>query len=175
MAPLNDKELTILSHIARNSLISQRQLSSATGISLGLVNVLLGKFLKAGYLKVSQLNKRKLEYFLTPSGFVAVARKTYQYATRTIRDYHQLHSQLSDLLAKLHESGFAYFSVHGDGELRDMIEAIAPRIFDGRQAILGSEHRDDPGAVVLNVTAEAVADDFDGHVVSVLERLEGRG
>ena len=94
MSQLNDKELQILRQIERNPLISQRELSRATGVSLGLINILLKKFLRTGYMQVSQLNKRKLEYVLTPQGFLAVTRKTYQYANRTIRDYQHLYSQL---------------------------------------------------------------------------------
>lgn len=171
MTTLNDKELKVLDHVGRDASISQRELARITGISLGLINVILKKFMKTGYLKVSQLNKRKLEYVLTSQGFMAVARKTYQYATRTIREYHQLHTQLSDLLRELRESGHEYFSIHGDGELRQLIVAIAPSIFEGDCAVLGEEHRIEPSAVVLNVSTEPMIESFTGKEVKVLERL----
>lgn len=171
MSQLSNKELKILGEISRNSVISQRELSRATGVSLGLINVILKRFLKTGYLHVSSLNKRKLEYILTPQGFLAVARKTYHYATSTIRDYQLLHRSLSVLLYQLRESGFNYFSIYGDGEIRLLIETLAKQEFKESSAILGSDHRDEPGAVVLNVTAEPVAHDFQGQVINVLEKL----
>jgi DNA-binding MarR family transcriptional regulator len=171
MSDFNDKELSVLDHVGRNSSISQRELARATGISLGLINVILKKFLRTGYLQVSQLNKRKLEYILTREGFMAVTRRTYQYATRTIRNYHQIHSQLSALLIELNDSGYDYFSIHGDGELREMIEAIAPSLFSEGQAALGEEHRNESGAVVLNLTVAPMEGDFDGEEVKVLERI----
>ncbi len=172
MDKLSDKELQVLDRVGRNSSISQRELARDTGISLGLINVILKKFLQVGYLQVSRLNKRKLEYVLTPAGFLAMARRTYNYATRTIRNYQSLHSQIAALLSELCKSGYDYFSIHGDGELREMIEVIAPGILSEGLASLGSEHRDGPNAVVLNITAEPIVPEFNGSVVSVLERIE---
>lgn len=171
MTTLNDKELRVLDLVGRNSSISQRELARATGISLGLINILLKKFLNVGYVKVSRLNKKKLEYVLTPKGFLAVTRKTYQYATRTIQNYRQLQTQLTALLSELQQSGYRYFSIHGDGEIREMIEMILKNTFNDRWFLLGAEHRKEPHAVVLNVTGEPMAGDFRGSVVSVLERL----
>lgn len=172
MSSLNDKELRVLDEIARNSSISQRELAVATGVSLGLINVILKKFLKTGYLQVTHLNKRKLEYLLTPKGFMAVARKTYHFATRTIRDYQQLQNQLSILLSELCDSGIAYFSIHGDGELRELIQSIGPNIFKNHESVFGEEFRDDPRAVILNVTADKLGLEHKGHIVSVLDWIK---
>lgn len=169
---MKDKELKVLDQIARNSVISQRELSRATGISLGLINVILKKFLQTGYLQVKALNKRKLEYVLTAEGFLAVARKTVHFATRTIRNYRQLHDELTSLLTELHESGYSYFSIHGDGELREMIENLVPMIFAGNGAKLVRDHQVGPDAVVLSVSTEPLEKDFEGHVIDVLGRIE---
>jgi len=171
MPSLNDKELIVLDQLGRNSLISQRELAKATGISLGLINVILNKFLKTGYLQVASLNKRKLEYLLTPQGFLAITRRTYQFANRTIQNYRNLQSQLADLLLRLNQDGFNYFSVHGDGELKEMIELVAASTFSEGMARLGDEHRTDSQAVVLNITADPMSGNFDGKIISVLESL----
>ncbi len=172
MDKLSNKELQVLDQVGRNSSISQRELSRATGISLGLINVILKKFLNTGYLQVSQLNKRKLQYGLTPEGFLAIARKTYRYATNTIRNYHQIHSQVAALLKELSSMGHDYFFIHGEGELRQLIEAVAPSVFDGSSASLGEEHREVEGVIILNVSAEPISEDVKGKEIRLLDRLE---
>lgn len=171
MPNLNDKELIVLDQLGRNSLISQRELAKSTDISLGMINLLLKKFLGGGYLQVARLNKRKLEYILTPKGFLAITRRTYMYANRTIQDYRNLQRQLAELLLSLNQDGFTYFSVHGEGELKEMIELVAAGTFSGGMARLGADHRNDSQAVVLNITAEPMPDDFEGKIISVLESL----
>jgi len=171
MDKLNEKELRVLNQVAQNSVISQRELARETGISLGLINVILNKFLKTGYLQVASLNKRKLEYLLTPQGFLTITRRTYQFATRTIQNYRNLQRQLAELLLRLNQDGFNYFSVHGDGELKEMIEVVVAATFSEGAARLGDEHRADSQAVVLNITAEPMSGNFDGKIISVLESL----
>ena len=172
MSPLKDKELQVLGQISRNSLISQRELARATGVSLGLINIILKKFFKTGYLQVTQLNKRKLEYLLKPKGLLAISSRTYQYATRTIRNYQQLQQQLIALLGELDTEGYKYFSIHGGGDLRELLETLVPLKFQDSSVRLGAEHRTEKDAVVLNVTAEQIEQNFNGYVVSVLERIK---
>ncbi len=169
---LNEKELQVLTQISRNSSISQRELARATGISLGLVNILLKKFLKVGYVKISRLNKKKLEYALTRQSFLALTRKTYQYATRTIRDYHRINEQLSELLDNLISEGYRYISVYGDGELREMIESLAGRLSKDMKFELGLTPRESTDAIVLNVMAEPMPQSFQYKYVNVLDQLE---
>ena len=172
MTPLSDKETTVLNQISRNSLISQRELARSTGISLGLVNIILKKLLKFGHLQVSNLDKRKLEYLLTPRGLAAATHKVHQYATETIKKYRNLQGQLRHLFSELHESGFTYLSIHGDGELRDLIESQLPIHIKGQEMVLGDQHCNEAHAAVLNVTAESPTQHLDGTIINVLDRLD---
>ncbi len=40
--------------------------------------------IKKGYVKALQLNRRKIQYMLTPKGFSEKAKKSYSYTVRTI-------------------------------------------------------------------------------------------
>lgn len=168
---LTEKEILLLDRISKKSALSQRDLSRATGISLGLINVLLKRLIKAGYLKASQLNKKKLQYLLTPEGLTEAAIRTYDKTIKIISNYKKLESDLSRLLKELHHSGYQYFSIYGDGELRDLTELAFQRSLEEAPVTLGGEHKKDPTAVVLNVSIKTINLPFKGDVVNVVERL----
>lgn len=141
-------------------------------MSLGLINVILKKLAKTGHIKVTHLNKKKLEYLLTPQGFLEASQKTYEYTLKTIRRYRAIEDGLSNLLRELHRSGYVYFSIHGDGELRDLLESVFYRCLNEVPVTLGREHRKDPRAIVLNLMADPPPD-HRGTVLNVLERISG--
>src|SRR3989338_10379731 len=141
MPLLSSKEVEILENISRNRSLSQRELAKKTLISLGLINVILKRFIKIGYIKVSHVNKRKMEYTLTPNGLQETARKNQEEATQTIRKYKTIQTMLAKLLQELHQSGYDYFSIHGDGELRDLIETTFYNSLENVPVSLGKEHR----------------------------------
>lgn len=173
MAGLTDKEIFLLEQISRKNLMSQRELAKRTGISLGLINTLLKKLLRSGHIRISYLNKKKLQYQLTYMGLMATTRKTHAQATKTIQNYRQIKEGLSKLLQELHEAGFSYFSIHGDGELRDLLESVFRTRMSEAQATLGNDHLEAPQSVVLNVTPSSLQQGFQGTVISVLEKLGG--
>ena len=167
----NEKDFRILDQIAGNPAISQRALARDTGISLGLTNLTLKKFLKTGYVQVTRLDKRKLEYLLTPKGFLAMTQRTYRYVSRTITEYQRLKGQLVCLLQGLQQQGYESFLIHGDGEIKTMIESLAPSIFAGTPAEFLEHRGNDNSAVILNVSAGPVPAALPGNVVNVFEAM----
>jgi DNA-binding MarR family transcriptional regulator len=154
MTSLNAKELEVLRRVAKDSSISQRQLSKGAGVSLGLINVILKKFIEVGYLKVSHLNKRKVKYILTPSGFLRVAENSYRFTTSIIQKYNKIYSELCSVYKDLYHKGHLVFYIHGDGELQDLARSTFAATLGDTPAILASDLRENSRAVVLNVTVE---------------------
>ena len=70
---MQDNEVLILEEIEKNPNTNQRDLSEKTGLSLGMVNLLLKKFIKKGFVKLERLNSRSFRYILTPEGFKETA------------------------------------------------------------------------------------------------------
>lgn len=171
MSLLNDKEVLLLDHVSKKSSLSQRELAKKTGISLGLINVILKKLIRTGHIKVSHLNKRKLEYLLTPQGFLEAAKKTCEYTISIIRNYKTIETNLSNLLRELHKSGYDYFSIQGDGELKDLLESTFHKCLEEVPATLGSEHRKDPRAIILNLTVDPPPEGYKGDVLNILEKI----
>lgn len=117
-----DKIHHILDLISDTPGLSQRDVASSTGLSLGLVNITLKRLIQTGYIKVSGLNKRKMEYMLTPKGFVEKAKRTYTYISRTVRTFKEYEHRLDRLLNELLKDRHPPVAVLGDGELGLLVE-----------------------------------------------------
>ncbi len=119
---LTSSELAVLEslHDATES-VSQRELARRAGISVGLVNAVLKRLVHTGYVKTSRLNRRSLEYLLTPEGFAQTALRSYRYIVNTVRGFRDIQERLVALVAKLNSEGVAELWLHGDGELADLV------------------------------------------------------
>lgn len=91
------KEDEIIVRIAHRPDVTQRQLASETGISLGLTNIILKRLAHKGYLKMKRLNRRNIKYVLTSEGFAHCTRRSYNYVLRTISSVHGLRQKIKDV------------------------------------------------------------------------------
>lgn len=171
MIELNQKEIAVIHNLVKKSLISQRELSRETGLSLGFINIILKKLIHTGFIQIAHLHKRKLQYLLTPQGMKAAIKRTYQFTSSTIRNYKHLQENLTALISDLNASGYRYFSIYGEGEIREVIEDIFLNFFQEAPLTLGSEHQSGPDSIVLNITIDARPENFSGHVINILEKM----
>lgn len=97
----NEDVLKILKVIKDEPALSQRELSSRLGISLGKVNYLIKALIEKGLVKVdsfkSASNKISYLYKLTPSGIEEKARTTYYFLKRKLEEYERLEQEIIDL------------------------------------------------------------------------------
>ena len=66
--PHSEHELQILEAIERNPDTTQADLAAQLGVAVGSVNWYVKRLITKGFVKVTYLQRRKLHYFLTPSG-----------------------------------------------------------------------------------------------------------
>src|SRR5512142_3072660 len=83
-------ELRILEEIERNPDITQASLAVQLGVAVGKVNWYLKRLVNKGYVKVTHLQRRKLHYFLTPSGLALKFDLTRSYMEVSLRAYREL-------------------------------------------------------------------------------------
>ena len=69
-----------------HALDSQRALAQTAGLSLGLTNALLKRFIERGWVKLLHINEQKMKYALTPSGVQEIAIRTVEYFVRAARN-----------------------------------------------------------------------------------------
>ncbi len=96
------KAFQLLSEVADEQPVSQRELAKRLGIALGLVNSYIKNFVAKGYIRVKSYPRNRYAYLLTPKGIVEKGRMAYQHAhyftslyTVTRQDYLQLFKRLS--------------------------------------------------------------------------------
>jgi EPS-associated MarR family transcriptional regulator len=89
--------------------MTQRELSSRLGISLGKVNFILRALIGRELVKVSNFtksdNKRAYLYFLTPHGIEEKARTTHLFLLKKMEEYERLRDEIQELKRELRDSG----------------------------------------------------------------------
>ncbi|HXV99233.1 MAG TPA: winged helix-turn-helix transcriptional regulator, partial [Anaerolineae bacterium] len=69
-------DLEILNHIEENPDTTQADLATQLGVAVGSVNWYLKRLITKGYIKVTQMQRRRLRYLLTPKGLAEKAHLT---------------------------------------------------------------------------------------------------
>ncbi len=120
---MQDNEILILEELEKNSDITQRDLSEKTGLSLGMVNLLLKKFIKKGFVKLERLNGKSFRYILTPEGFKEKSKKTIEY----MKIYYRrtlLIKQNIERITQRYGRNRTYVLFGKDKEMKEIIEGI---------------------------------------------------
>jgi DNA-binding MarR family transcriptional regulator len=101
-APDDLKAFQLLSEVADEQPISQRELAKRLGIALGLVNSYLKNFVTKGFIRIKNYPHNRYAYLLTPHGMAEKARLAYQHVnyftslyTVTRQDYLALFRELA--------------------------------------------------------------------------------
>jgi EPS-associated MarR family transcriptional regulator len=94
----SEEVLKVLREIAITPEMTQRELSSRLGISLGKINFLINALIQTGLVKAHNFknsnNKKAYLYYLTPRGFEEKAKITYRFLRRKIQEFEQLESEI---------------------------------------------------------------------------------
>jgi DNA-binding MarR family transcriptional regulator len=96
------RSFLLISEIAKNESLSQRELAQRLGIALGLVNSYIKNLVAKGYVRVKNFPRNRYAYLLTPQGVTEKSRLAYQHLkyftnlyTITRQDYLMLFRTLS--------------------------------------------------------------------------------
>jgi DNA-binding MarR family transcriptional regulator len=135
----SDLDRRLLEAIEENPDTTQAGLAAQLGVAVGSVNWYLKRLIRKGYVKVTQLQRRKLKYFVTPQGLAVKARLTSQYMEASLRVYRELREAARDVLTELEQAGCEAVHVEGDGEAQDILRLtcleyrlkVAPRAAEG--------------------------------------------
>jgi len=117
-----DYEFKIIDEIDKDLNTTQRKLSRQIGLSLGMTNIIMKRLIAKGYVKVKGLNRRNVQYLLTPRGFAEKVRKTHRYLLRTIETLKTVKEKIRDTVLEYYKKGEKNFTILGKGELADIVE-----------------------------------------------------
>jgi DNA-binding MarR family transcriptional regulator len=119
---ISEKEFAVIREISNNHLPDQRLIATRAGISLGLTNLIIKRLIKKGYIKAKQLDRKKIQYLLTPKGFSEKAKKSYNFTLRTIGFFTTIREKLQELITSGCQKGAIEFAISGNDELADIVE-----------------------------------------------------
>ncbi len=95
----SDKDqFEVLRKINKKSDITQRELSSSLGLSLGKINYCLSALKDKGFIKIKNFkkskNKLKYMYVLTPEGIAEKTKITINFMKQKMKEYEDLKRDL---------------------------------------------------------------------------------
>jgi len=114
MGNADRQTLAVLETMEQSSEATQRQIASQTGISLGLVNAIVKDLGKRGMIKIRQVPRRRLLYYLTPQGFAEKTALLLRVLRTVQSDYQQIRAQLHRQASKMKQEGCAEVAIRGD-------------------------------------------------------------
>ena len=119
---IGERELRIIEEISQDKNLTQRKISHKLGLSLGMTNIILKRLASKGYIEVKGLNRRKVQYILTPEGFAEKTKESYRYFLKTIYSLQEMKKKIQHLVLMEYEKDETHFVILGDGELADIVE-----------------------------------------------------
>jgi len=107
------RDLRFLEELERNPVISQRELSHKFGIALGVTNACLKRMVRKGWIRIRDLNPRKIGYYLTPKGMVEKGRLTLNLITYRVQHYSELKKIIGKRLLEMQNKGLKRLVFYG--------------------------------------------------------------
>ncbi len=115
------RELQILEQIEANPDVTQANLADELGVAIGTVNFVVKRLVKKGYIRVMQLQRRRLKYIITPAGIALRTKLALDSLNYSMRLYRETREQAKQLVSRVIRQGFLAVSIRGEGELADVV------------------------------------------------------
>jgi len=173
---INQRDLRVIEEVSRDRNLTQRKMSHRLGLSLGTTNLILKKLTSKGYIKMRQLNRRKIQYILTPKGFAEKVKKSYRFFLKTIHSLKMMERKIQELVLTEYQKGKTHFIIFGDGELADIIEMSLRNLnindLEYRRASTLEEIHDQDATILL-AQAKDNSKNNNGRWIDVLASISG--
>ncbi len=118
---LDIRELEILERLENNGHLTQRDLSKEVGIALGLVNHLLKKMVNKGWIKIKNIDAKKIRYLITPEGAREKSSLLYKRVEGTIHFYLEAKKVIKDKIIHLKNEGVEDVSIYGINHISEVL------------------------------------------------------
>lgn len=121
---LDEREFELINIIGKRLGSNQRDLSQQLNLSLGQTNILIRRLVSKGFIRISQLNKRKVQYLLTPKGISEKMRKSVKYTLNTINAIGLIKNRVAAILNNLYQDGHRRFYLYGEHDLCILVDIV---------------------------------------------------
>lgn len=173
MNSISDNELRLLKQLYLSQrtveVRTQRDFAGTTGLSVGMVNAMLNRFVRRGWVTLTRLSGKKIRYGLTPSGANEVVQRSVEYLKSTVRNALLYQKRIERYVHDLAEKGYTELIFEGSSEIGYLFQYASA--VNGLAFVDGLQRRD-------QVTAARNASDTGsgasvGTVAYVSERQKG--
>jgi len=103
------------------SLVIHASLAKRLLIAVVSVNWYIKRLVKRGYVKVSHLDRTRLQYDLTSEGMQVFTQRALQYARDSLKAYQNLRGKAKLLVSELKQKGITRVCLEGDDDLMDIL------------------------------------------------------
>ncbi len=107
------RDLQFLEALEKNPIVSQRELSHRFGIALGVTNACLRRMARKGWIRIRDLNPRRIGYYLTPKGILEKTRLTIHLISFRVQHYSELKKVIADRLLEMQRKGMQRIVFYG--------------------------------------------------------------
>jgi len=121
---LDIRELAILEKLENNGHLTQRDLSKEVGIALGLVNHLLKKMVRKGWIKIKNVDAKKIRYLITPEGAMEKSSLLYKRVESTIHFYLDAKRVIKEKVEHLKGDGVKSVSIYGINHISEVLYIV---------------------------------------------------
>ncbi len=115
------RELEILEKIENDGHLTQRDLSREVGIALGLVNHLLKKMVRKGWIKIKNIDAKRIRYLVTPEGAREKTSLLYKRVESTIHFYLEAKKVIKEKVDQLKNDGVKSVSIYGINHIAEVL------------------------------------------------------
>jgi DNA-binding MarR family transcriptional regulator len=116
----SNSELEFLTAIERGEVVTQMALKKRIGVSIGLVNALLKRGIRNGYVKARKAPFKRFAYCLTPKGFGEKGRLVAIYLENSLGFFRGARSEYAEIFAQARKEGRSRLVLVGSGELAEI-------------------------------------------------------
>jgi DNA-binding MarR family transcriptional regulator len=111
--PQEIRELNLLQELEKNPIVSQRDLSHKFGIALGVTNACLRRMARRGWIRIMNLDHRRIGYYLTPKGLAEKTKLTLRLVSWTVQHYSTLKDIIGERLLEMQNKGVERIVFYG--------------------------------------------------------------
>ena len=118
--PQEFRELNLLQELEKNPVCSQRELSSRFGFALGVTNACLKRMTQKGWIRVKDIDHRRIGYYLTPKGVAEKTKLNHHLISWSLQHYSILRDIIGQRLQEMSAHGVkrvAFYGVSQEMEL----------------------------------------------------------
>jgi DNA-binding MarR family transcriptional regulator len=113
-------ELDFLYALERGEVVTQMTLSKRISVSIGLINSLLKRAVRKGYVKAKAAPYKRYAYYLTPKGFSEKSRLVAEYLEVSLDFFRSARQEYIVLLLRARAGGARRIAFVGGGELAEI-------------------------------------------------------